>query len=149
MRRRLLTAVTLFISLYCCAVQPVTLGIQDKEFIVRGRILCLDESGNSETCTDESTRYAIRSDTDTFYFLPDDHKAQIFRDSRVREREIEVAGWRRDANHLEIIRVYSVKEGKRFEIQYFCSVCNIKAFVGGVCWCCQDEFEFREVPVEN
>jgi hypothetical protein len=149
MRRTISTAILQFFVFYCCAVQPVILGLQDKEFIVRGRIICLDGSGQVETCTDGSTRYAIRNDTDTFYFLPEDHKARIFQDSRVREREIEVTGWLRDANQLEIIRVYSVKQGKRFEIQYFCSVCNIKAFVGGVCWCCQDEFEFREVPVEN
>ena len=121
----------------------------EKGFRVRGRIICLDTSGRPQKCSASSDEFAIRCTKSVYFFLAEDHKARIFTDPLVRQREIEVEGWLRGSNQLEIIRVFSIKEGARFEIQYFCSVCNIKAFVGGLCWCCQQEFEFREVPVSE
>jgi hypothetical protein len=122
---------------------------KDKDVQIRGTILCLDESQIPSTCTGQTDLYGIRSGDQILFFMPEDKKAQIFRDSRVRDREIEVHGWLRDVDKIEIIRVFSVKQGRLFEIQYFCGVCNITAFVGGKCWCCQEEFEFREVPIDK
>jgi len=148
--KRILTIGSIFLSLVCLSGVIFSSNLnKGREIRVQGRILCLDDSGNVTDCSDFSNLFAILSDEQTYLFRADDSKAGIFRDSRVRERYIEVRGWLIDRNYLEIIQVFSVKENQLYEIQYFCSVCNIKAFVGGVCWCCQEDFEFREVPMTN
>ena len=138
------------LALFIAISYPV-LGksLEQKEFRIRGGVICLDGGSNPEPCSQESNRFAIESKGETYFFLPEDNKVGIFRDSRVRAREIEVRGWLREKNTIEIIKVFSVVNEQLFEIQYFCSVCNITAFVGGVCWCCQEDFEFQEVPVDG
>jgi len=40
--------------------------------------------------------------------------------------------------------VQSVKEGKLYDIFYYCEVCSITAYTPGLCPCCRNELEFRE-----
>jgi len=57
-------------------------------------------------------------------------------------------GWLGEKNVIQITKVYSVKGGQLYNIYYYCPICNIKAYAGGPCWCCQQEFEFHEEPVK-
>jgi hypothetical protein len=71
----------------------------------------------------------------------------MFQDSRVREKLLEIRAWDRGGSRLELVRVYSTKDGKLFDLHYYCSVCSIRSYAGGPCWCCQQEFELRETPL--
>lgn len=122
----------------------------NKEVVVRGSVVCVDESGSEISCHGDDRLFALRTaDGNQLFLLPEDPNSRMFEDERLRQREVEIRGWPRGKNRLEIIKVHSVKDGQLFDIHYFCSVCNIKAFVGGLCWCCQEEFEFREVSVDR
>jgi rubrerythrin len=79
-------------------------------------------------------------------FMPADAMAAMFTDLRVRQRELQITARLRAADQLELIKVQSVKEGKVYDIFYFCEVCNIKAYAPGLCPCCRNELEFRETP---
>jgi rubrerythrin len=68
----------------------------------------------------------------------------MFTDSRVRQRDLQVTARLRVGDHLEIIKVQSIKDGKLYDIIYFCEVCNIRAYAPGLCPCCRNELEFRE-----
>jgi rubrerythrin len=48
---------------------------------------------------------------------------------------------------LELIKVQSIREGKLYDIYYFCEICNIREYAPGLCPCCRNELEFRETPV--
>lgn len=126
---------------------PALWAANKGEVIVRGRIVCVDETGAEVRCSPSSERFVILSGGRKYYFSPADEKSQMFRDARVREREIEVRAWLRDKDQLEIIKIYSVLNGKLYDIHYFCPVCNITAYAGGPCWCCQKDFELRETEV--
>jgi hypothetical protein len=118
-----------------------------REISVRGRIVCVDENRARTECTNESTSFALEAvEGGRFYFSSQDSKTGMFKDPRVRARDLEVKAWVVSENELEIIKVYSVKDGQLHDLFYYCSVCSIRAFTGGPCWCCQQEFEFREVP---
>jgi len=133
--------------LFCASGQCMALEV-DKEVVLRGRVICVDQDIMETSCESEDHSFALKvNDGRKFVFLPDDPNSKVFEDQRLHQRELQINAWDRGQNRLEIIKVYSVKEGRLFDIHYFCSICNIKAFVGGLCWCCQEEFEFRETPV--
>ena len=61
-------------------------------------------------------------------------------------RRFQITARLHSGDQLEIIKVQSVKEGKLYDIHYYCDVCSITAYVPGLCPCCRNELEFRETP---
>jgi len=123
-------------------------GESEKEIVLRGSVICVDETRSEVSCESDNRLFALKvADGRKFIFDPDDSNSRIFKDKRLHARELQVKAWDRGADRLEVIKVYSIKDGQLFDIHYFCQTCNITAFVGGLCWCCQEEFEFRETPV--
>jgi hypothetical protein len=114
----------------------------------RGRIVCLDDSGERQECGPAPGRFGIESrGGHVERFLPTDSLAGMFRDPRVRERELLIRGRLRPDGVLEIIKVYSFKSGSLNELSYFCEVCNITAYEPGLCPCCRKAMGLRETPV--
>ncbi|MFY9557263.1 MAG: hypothetical protein WAV20_05875 [Blastocatellia bacterium] len=125
---------------------------QDNGLVVlRGRAVCLD-SGDRPVdplfgCKETNNRFGFASKDGRLYkFLATDIMTAVFTDTRVREREIQLTARLQPGSQLEIIKVQSVKAGKIYDIYYFCEVCNIRAYVQGLCPCCRNELEFRETP---
>lgn len=120
-----------------------------EEVTLRGHVVCVDPVGETVACAEGANRYALRTEHgEKFFFLPSDSKVPMFDDPRVRDRELEVKAWRNQRD-LEIIKVYSIHNGQLHDIHYFCELCQVKAYVGGPCWCCQEEFELVEEPVSR
>lgn len=119
--------------------------------VIRGRALCLDAAGREvETlfgCNEASQRFRFASkDAKLYTFLPADPMTAVFTDVRVRQRELQLTARLHTGGQLEVIKVQSVKEGKPYDISYFCEVCTITAYTPGLCPCCRNELEFRETP---
>ena len=118
---------------------------------VRGRIVCLDEAGHrlngDGDCSDSPSAFGLVGSDGKFYtFLPEDAETAVFTDRRVRQRELQITARLHPQDRLEIIKVQSIKEGKLYDICYFCEVCNITAYAPGLCSCCREDMEFRETP---
>lgn len=119
--------------------------------VVRGHAVCLDALGRDEEsflgCSEANHNFGFESKSGKLYkFPPTDPMTAIFTDNRVRQRELQISARLHSGDQLEIIKVQSVKEGKLYDVFYFCDVCNIKAYVPGLCPCCRSELEFRETP---
>ena len=120
--------------------------------VIRGRVMCLDAAGRRLDglfgCGDPNARYALMdADAKVYNFAMAEPSAAIFSDGRVRQRLLQVTAQLNRKNDLEIIRVQSIREGKLYDIYYFCELCNIRAYAPGLCPCCRNELEFRETPV--
>lgn len=119
---------------------------------IRGRIVCVDstetESSEAMQCPASRPNFAFLDENGRLHrFLPSDSKLAMFSDSRVLERKLQITGSLTSLDQLEIIRVQSILECGLHHLYYRCEVCNITAFASGPCWCCQEEFEFRETVV--
>jgi len=119
--------------------------------VVRGRAVCLDSAGREVEaligCNETGGRFAFASKDGKLYrFLPADTMTPVFTDARVRQRELQITARLRSGDQLEIIKVQSVKEGRLYNIYYYCDVCSITAYTPGLCPCCRNELEFRETP---
>lgn len=119
--------------------------------VIQGRAVCLDASGRPNEslfgCNDPSAHFALVDRNAKLHdFAPTDISTAIFTDGRVRQRELQVTARLDSKSQLEIIRVQSIKEGKLYNLYYFCEICNITAYAPGPCPCCGNELEFRETP---
>lgn len=118
---------------------------------VRGRVLCLTEELEQlyqviSDCDDRGHLYAIRTaDGKTYPLLPIDTAAAVWMDDRYRQRELNViARIFPQGPHLEVIKFQSWKNGRLYDLDYFCDVCMISTHKPGPCECCQDPVVFRE-----
>lgn len=123
--------------------------------VVRGHAVCLNSLGRASGrddesflgCSEANHHFGFETKSGKLYkFLPSDPMTPIFTDSRVRQRELQISARLHAGDQLEIIKVQSIKEGKLYDVFYFCDVCNITAFVPGLCPCCRAELDFRETP---
>lgn len=121
-----------------------------QEITIRGEIVCLGESGSPDSsCEGPEQRFALRTEQGEIYpFLPSDPRAQMFTDRRVRKKQLQVTGLLKDGR-VEIVHVHSVRDGELYDLYYRCEVCDITAYAPGPCWCCWQEFEFRETPAKS
>jgi hypothetical protein len=151
----LLLATMLFpMPLSSLAAEPGSSGLQGDPYtltVIRGRAVCLNAAGREVEsifgCAETGTRFGFASKEGKLYtFMPTDTMTAVFTDARVRQRDLQLTARLHGSDKLEIIKVQSVKEGKVYDIFYFCEVCSITAYTPGLCPCCRNELEFRERP---
>jgi hypothetical protein len=115
----------------------------------RGHAVCVDETGGRRECAPAGNRYALQTADGTLHwFAPNDPLAPVFDDPRIRQQELVVKVRPRSDGTADLIKVYSAKHGKLYDVRYFCEICNVTSFVPGLCPCCRAEMELKETPVE-
>ncbi len=72
----------------------------------------------------------------------------FFQDKRLRDRKVELVGFRRKGvPYLQILIVYVFdKKGQRLEMDYYCDICEIALYEIKLCECCQDPLRIRFRP---
>ena len=125
-----------------------------KNISLRGRVVCLTEELQQSfqltpDCAARGHVYALRTFAGQFHpFLPTELAAAIWLDARVRDRELQVTARpfpRTD--FVEVIKLQSWRFGKLYDLDYYCDVCSVSTHKPGLCVCCQDPVQFREIPV--
>lgn len=81
--------------------------------------------------------------------LKDVRGRAFYTDPRLRDFDYELLV-RRFAGSpaVQIVRVYTLHDGKKFELDYWCDVCAIPMYELKACECCQGPTRLREQPVE-
>jgi len=126
------------------AAQESGAGAPNGLVVLRGHVVCLDAAA---ACDGPAARYAIADGGGQLHaFFAGDAGTAMFADARVRRRELQVTAQKTAKNELEVVHVQSVRDGKLYDIYYFCELCNIRAYAPGLCPCCRNEMEFRETP---
>jgi hypothetical protein len=121
----------------------------------RGAVRCLDAFATpadrtEDPCNQPGASFELQDESGAVLaFRADDPRAEIFLDPRVRAMQIEVRGWLRPGETIEILSVYSIHGGRRHHLHYRCDVCDITATAPGPCWCCGADFELREEAVDE
>ena len=154
---RAMTSIALCIWLSLAFYQP-SLAQEKKEathpqVVVKGYVACLDKSGlrldAEHDCNPVSPNYQLRTNNGKLYkFSADDLIVPIFTESRVRKMELQITALLHGNELLELIKVLAVKEGKLYDIYYFCDLCNITAYGPGPCSCCFQPLVFIEKPAK-
>ena len=144
----------IILLLMAFAAPLMTPAVQSAPVVLRGHIICLEAAGKragaSSTCDGPGARFALSgSDGKLHAFSADDAATAMFTDARVRRRELQITAQMAAHDQLEIVLVQSIREGKLYDIYYFCELCNIRAYAPGLCPCCRNEMELRETPATD
>jgi hypothetical protein len=93
---------------------------------------------------------ALQTSEGQFVPLLEDVRGRAFRsDERLRQMEIELLVRRyRHWPLVQILRVFEVKDGQRYEIDYWCDICAIAIYEDRECDCCQGPVVLRRQRVE-
>ena len=77
--------------------------------------------------------------------LPDWRGRAFHQDERLRDRDVEVVGFRREGlPYLNVMSVYTFDEqGRRQYTDYWCDICSIPMYEIKPCDCCQQEIRLR------
>ena len=67
-------------------------------------------------------------------------------DPRLAEREWELEGKFQSDGQFEILKLFTMRQGKRHRVTYWCEICYIRSHEPGRCMCCQAETELQEIP---
>lgn len=123
---------------------------------VRGKVVWLGEALKEQfkiTTVPESYRRTLAIQTEKGHLLPlaEDLRGRSFRtDKRLRDKPMELFVRRYEKQPmLQIVRIYEFKDGKKYQVDYWCDVCAIAMFEKGFCECCQDNNRLRHRLVDE
>ena len=82
--------------------------------------------------------------------LPDWRGRAFFQDERLRNRDVELVGFRHTGlPYLSVLNVYTFDEkGQRQFTDYWCDICSIPMYEIKPCDCCQQDIRLRFQPQE-
>ncbi len=104
-------------------------------------------------------RFAIESDPDSAHtsvslvtpegkvhpIVKDVRGRGFMKDFRLRDREMELLVRRYEGSpFIQVIRIYTIKEGRKYALDYWCDICAIIMFEDKECECCQGPIRLRE-----
>jgi hypothetical protein len=119
--------------------------------VVRGRVVWLaaalkERFGISTVPEVAEQSLAILTSDDQLLPLVENLRGRAFRkDERLREMELEIWVRRYDKQPLvQVLRILELKDGQRYEVDYWCDVCAIPMYETGPCACCQDHNRIRK-----
>jgi len=148
-----------FIAASLFSVGALTVNAQDKsaddasEISLRGKIVCLTEELDKRfnvlpDCDNQHHVYSLKtSDGKIHPLLPTESAAAVWMDERFRQRELQITARSfPGTDHVEVIKIQSWLNAKLHDLYYYCDICAITAFKPGLCECCQEPIEFREIP---
>ena len=92
---------------------------------------------------------ALLSEDGRLIPLVENSRGRAFRkDERLRNTPLEIlARVYEKQPFAQVLRIYEVVNGERFEVDYWCDVCAIVMYETGPCACCQDDNRLRKTAV--
>jgi hypothetical protein len=109
-----------------------------------GKVVALDGPADKSG----EHRLALKADDGTNYPLVADDESSMFRlYPQLRDRPVKLTGRRLPGTKdLKVDFVQTIKDGKAYDVDFWCEVCQISHQHPGACVCCGDPLELRERP---
>jgi hypothetical protein len=122
---------------------------------VHGRLICIpelmQERYGADLPTDHEHILGFRTGNDrVFTLLRTKLSEALFADPALREKELLLKGKIYPGTQiLDVTLMRSVKDGRVYDLYYWCDICAIKSVVPGTCMCCQEDVVLKEIPLEE
>ena len=93
---------------------------------------------------------ALETKDELIPILPDWRGRAFYQDERLRDRDVELIGFRRAGlPYLNVLAIYTFDDkGRRHYTDYWCDICSIPMYELKPCDCCQEEIRLRSEPQE-
>jgi hypothetical protein len=123
---------------------------------LRGRVVFVAEAlhrlyGIESDPDAAQSQVALETPEGRLYPLVKDARGRgFFKDARLRELDLELLVRRYEgAPAVQVVQVYTLHDGARFELDYWCDVCAIPMYELKDCECCQGPTRLRERRVAD
>jgi hypothetical protein len=148
LRPSLLTA--LLLAGVCGGQPPKPPAAPDAPQVFTGKVVLLPAPKDKPGAEPEGRGVALVADDGTTYALVEDGGSKmLFLDGRLRDRPVRLTAQRvSGTKSLRVVLVQTVKNGKVYDVDYWCGTCRISLSHPGSCYCCGEELELRERPAE-
>ncbi len=90
----------------------------------------------------------IAADGSTVELAVDEFLERTMRDPPLAGRTWEALGRKTADGRFEVDRAFTIKNGRRHRVTFYCEICHITTYEPGRCMCCQEMTELREIPEE-
>ncbi len=125
-----------------------------KKQLLRGEVLlvpdALKELGVKAYKEELEEQVALLTpDKELLPILPDWRGRAFFQDERLRNRKVELIGYRKPGlPYLQVLSIYTFdEEGQRQMTDYWCDICSIPMYEIKPCDCCQQSIRLRFRPM--
>ena len=123
---------------------------------LRGRVVWAAEAmrrlhGVESDADAAESLVALETPSGELHPLVKDTRGRAFhKDERLRQMDLELLVRRYPGSPLlKVIRVYRLRDGARYELDYWCDVCAISMYELKECECCQGPVRLRERLVKE
>jgi hypothetical protein len=123
---------------------------------IRGKVVWISEAlarkhGVRLDADAAETMAAIETaDGELIPLMKEDRGRGFWKDERLRGIDVELIVRRyKGVPLVQVIRVYRLKDGKKYDVDYWCDICAIQMFELKDCECCQGPIRLRERLVEE
>lgn len=119
--------------------------------------LLSSETGTETVLRGHLDREAVKASTSPdqplTFITEDGKKVQVvgdtssngqLRDPKLIDRTWELEGSIRPGDSFQIDKLFTIKDGKRHRVTYYCEICHIVTHQPGLCMCCQGDTELQE-----
>ncbi len=132
---------------------PLEAGPEEKPSTFTGKVVLVkDLTEKSGVKLDRDTSpflVALVVDGKAYLILKDDGGRRFFKDEKLLNREYRITGRLVGGTMLQVLSVQSLKNGKPYDIYYWCDICAIRRNEKKDCECCGGPMELREVPINK
>ena len=122
---------------------------------LHGRVVCLAEEmhrlRDAPLPTGHQHLYGFKTQDGGYYtLLRTKFSEALFADERFRQKELLLKGRVfPDSRIFETATIRSIRNGRVYDLYYYCDVCDIQAVAPGPCECCQGPTELVEKPLQE
>jgi hypothetical protein len=109
----------------------------------------VEKAGGKLDADAETTWLALVTKTgDVYPLIKDDGSRMFFKDRTLLKRPMRLTGKLLPGSKLlQVLEVHSLKQGKLYDVYYWCDICSIRRFEKNICDCCGGPMELHEDPV--
>lgn len=97
----------------------------------------------------DETVTLIGEDGKTWELIVEADNYHTLYDKRLAGRLWELVGYDKGEGRFDVRRMFTIKDGVRHEVTYYCHICHIVSYRPGKCMCCQQEVELRETVYDG
>lgn len=114
---------------------------QTEQTVIRGQLLAAEsQEAEHQLKSDDGKVWQLVVETDAYHAL---------HDPKLAGRTWEFVGLPLEDDQFEVRKLFTIKDGKRYNVTYYCEICHIVSYRPGRCMCCQEDVELREIPAEE
>ena len=126
-----------------------------REAELQGKVVCLAEEMHRAYQIDLPTNhehiYGFKTTNGVYYTLLRTKLSEaLFADQRLREKELLLTGNILPKSQIfDVTKMKSIRNGRVYDLYYYCDICAIRTVAPGPCVCCQAPVELVEQPLDS